>query len=370
MRVVFDTNVILTAAFDLTSVPSLLVYERDRLHFLAPRAGWAEARRVAVDAALRTGVDPQLATTILDMFRQAARIELVESRTLEGMTARGFDAQFEAVAVWEGADAICTYNGKDFRHSSTEVLTPLSLLRKIDFPKYAISAPTLDRADGCFLADFRWRAVNGRSEAWLLRDSGGRRFGVDEDGNWIWSDNAHINQLQRLERSVSTKLLVAWRREGLTVFSATGSQGFREVAVSRVTLDPPVVVEFIFEPQSGWQIELFSSSGAAVFPTKGMRKTILREGVVDSVFSSRSIDDLVVGTFALEAADGLVYLKLTNEGHRRPRFGHAPSGNADPNLLQFMWVDLVPSVEQLEFIDHQANERFTKVNGRWLRVLT
>ncbi len=369
MRVVVDTNVVLTAAFDVGSVPSLLAYERARLTQIMPTAGWHEARRIAREAAARTGVDPAVVDRVLDLYKTSVGLQLVPTRPLGAATAGGFDAQFEAVALGEQVDAICTFNGRDFKDSEVPALSPLAVLRTLDFEKYAIAIPALDGDEGCFFADLVWQDTAGRSNAWLLRGGDGRRFGIDPAGNWSWSDGSAVDQTQPLIPSRDTKLLVGWNPDILIVWAARGGDGFIEQARSQRTLIAPVAVEFIMVPDNGWRMQLRSMSGAPVFPTPRRRRTILRDSGVDSTYASVSAEDLVAGCFMIEGADDMTYLKFDQHGHRRPGFGHKPSAEPDHALNNFTWMSLLPGFEHADLVHHDTGDRFTLWNGQWTKLL-
>ena len=180
MRVLLDTNVVLTGALRPASPAGKLSSVRGTVTFNVTDLVMHECRRVLKEAAGGWNKRYQLAVLTVESYLKELGALLLPDKPGETPAAKA-DLRIHAAALAYGCDAICTYNPSDFPTDGALTISPFGLKKRIDPPTLGnfIQIPFLGDAGTLF---FMGTLHHPSSMGNILETGNGIRFSTDGDG--------------------------------------------------------------------------------------------------------------------------------------------------------------------------------------------
>jgi rRNA-processing protein FCF1 len=199
MRVLLDTNVVLTGALRPASPAGKLASVRDTVTFSVTDLVMHECRRVLREAAGGRNKRYHLAVLTVDAYLKELGALLLPDNDGPRPPPKA-DLRIHAAAQSYGCDAICTYNPSDFPEDGVPTISPLGLRKQIarttatteSFTlEQFIQVPILGNAGTLF---FMGTLHHPSSMGNILEAGNGLRFVTDGDGYIrVSGTHTHVN---------------------------------------------------------------------------------------------------------------------------------------------------------------------------------
>jgi rRNA-processing protein FCF1 len=187
MRVLLDTNVVLTGALRPASPAGKLASVRDTVTFSVTDLVMHECRRVLREAAGGRNKRYQLAVLTVESYLKELGALLLPDNDGASPPSKA-DLRIHAAAQSYGCDAICTYNPGDFPADGIPTISPLALRKRIAVAsatggsltlEHFIQVPILGDSGTLF---FMGTLQHPSSMGNVLETGSGVRFATDGDG--------------------------------------------------------------------------------------------------------------------------------------------------------------------------------------------
>lgn len=180
MRVLLDTNVVLSGALRPASPAGQLSTVRDSVSFMVSDLVMHECRRVLREAAGGRNTRYRLAVLTVERYLQDIGALLLPDHVGEDPPAKA-DLRIHATALSYGCHAICTYNPRDFPNGQVETVSPHGLKRRYgpDVLEKFVQVPILGEAGTLFfMGTLHHHSAMGN----ILEAGNGLRVFADENG--------------------------------------------------------------------------------------------------------------------------------------------------------------------------------------------
>jgi predicted nucleic acid-binding protein len=298
--VLLDSNVLLIGGLSPLSNAVRLIEVRGRVRFVVSNSILDECRKVIEREAPSREV-AAVALRLLGFF--LAQLGAEAARTTASSTAH--DQHVLEAAAQLGADVICTYNVRDFDGFTGGTLSPLGLLREVDFAEFAVERPNLG---GEWTLLLRGQVHNVANLGSLVRGANGVEVYSRDDAKIEASGpGVNLRVHHPLPARVEFSVVIRYSRSGQMEVDAwpmdlaadwpsgvpaDRSTGKLKLSSGSVPLVPPVGV-FCFNYPSGFVGEVYGFSSAPLRLSDRRLRNALPSGTLESALKSEDVRALL-----------------------------------------------------------------------------
>jgi rRNA-processing protein FCF1 len=317
MRVLLDTNVVLTGALRPASPAGKLASVREKVTFNVTDLVMHECRRVLKEAAGGWNERYQLAVLTVESYLKELGALLLPDDLGTNPSPKA-DLRIHAAAKAYGCDAICTYNPSDFPADGVPTISPLGLKKRIDPPTLAnyIQVPFLGDAGTLF---FMGTLHHHSSMGNILETANGIRFSTDGDGYIrVSGTSVRVNVASPLGGTDLTVFFLRYTSAGQFKASLwlpptaprwTDTQGFRERILTAGQLEFARPVRGLLGDGSFFGV-VFGYSGVPHYVRDNVIPHVIRNQCLEAVWGSADIAALLQACQVGQTPDGRFFLGL------------------------------------------------------------
>jgi rRNA-processing protein FCF1 len=327
MRVLLDTNVVLTGALRPASPAGKLASVRDTVTFSVTDLVMHECRRVLREAAGGRNKRYQLAVLTVESYLKELGALLLPDDDGPSPPPKA-DLRIHAAAQTYRCDSICTYNPSDFPADGIPTISPLALQKRVatasaakgslDAPKleYFIQVPILADSGTLF---FMGTLHHPSSMGNILETGAGIRFATDGDGYIrVSGTDARVNVTAPFGGTDLTVFFLRYTSEGQFKASLflpptaprwTWDQGFQERILTTGQLPFANPVRALLGDGSFFGV-VIGYSGVPHYVRDNMIPHVIRNHCLEAVWGSEDIATLLQTCVVGQTPDGRWFLGL------------------------------------------------------------
>jgi len=317
MRVLLDTNVVLTGALRPASPAGKLASVREKVTFSVTDLVMHECRRILRQAAGGRNARYRLAVLTVESYLKELGALLLPDDPGKNPPPKA-DHRIHAAALAYGCDAICTYNPNDFPTDGVKTISPLGLKKRIDPPtlRNFIQVPVLGDSGTLF---FMGTLHHPSSMGNILETGNGMRFYTDGDGYVrISGTNARVNVTTPFGGTDLTVFFLRYTSAGQ--FNASlwlpptaprwdETQGFEERVLTTGQVPFTSPVRGLLGDGSFYGV-VFGYSGVPHYVRDNMIPHVIRNQCLEAVWGSADIAALLQVCQVGQMPDGRWFLGL------------------------------------------------------------
>jgi rRNA-processing protein FCF1 len=317
MRVLLDTNVVLTGALSPRSPAGQLSSVRGTVAFNVTDLVMHECRRILRQAAGGRNKRYQLAVLTVESYLKALGALLLPDDAGASPAPKA-DLRIHAAAQAYGCDTICTYNPSDFPADGVPTISPLGLKKRIDPPTPGnfIQVPFLGDSGTLF---FMGTLHHPSSMGNILETGNGIRFETDSNGHVrVSGADARVIVTATFGGTDLTAFFLRYTSTGQFKASLwlpptaprwTWTEGFTEriLTAGQVQFASPVRGLLGDGSFSG---VVFGYSGVPHYVRDNMIPHVIRNQCLEAVWGSEDIASLLQACQVGQTPDGRFFLEL------------------------------------------------------------
>jgi hypothetical protein len=317
MRVLLDTNVILTGALSPRSFAGQLGSVLGSASFIFPDQVRHEYRRVLREAAGGRERFYQAAVLTVESYLcDLGALQLPDHVGTQALAKA--DLKIHAAALHHGCDAICTYNPRDCPTDGVPTISPLGLKKRIDPPtlNQFIQVPLLGDSGTLF---FMGTLNHPSSLGNILETGKGIRFCTDGDGFVrIFGTNARVSVTAPLGGTDCTVFLLRYTSAGQFKASLwlpptaprwVETAGFEERILTAGQVPFASPVRGLLGDGSFYGV-VFGYSGVPHYVRDNMIPHVIRNRCLEAVWGSEDVAALLQACVLGQTPDGRWFLEL------------------------------------------------------------
>jgi len=317
MRVLLDTNVVLTGALRPASPAGKLGSVREKVTFSVTDLVMHECRRVLKEAAGGWNQRYQLAVLTVESYLNELGALLLPDDPGTNPSPKA-DLRIHAAARAYGCDAICTYNPGDYPTAGVLTISPLGLKKRIDPPTLGnfIQVPFLGDSGTLF---FMGTLHHPSSMGNILETGDRTRFSTDGDGFVrISGTNARVNVTTPFGGTDVTAFSFRYTAAGQFKASLwlpptaprwNETQGFQERVLTTGQVPFASPVRGLLGDGSFYGV-VFGYSGVPHYVRDNMIPHVIRNRCLEAVWGSADIAALLQVCVVGQTPDGRFFLGL------------------------------------------------------------